>query len=164
MDPVTADKRDRLPKHLLIAFAIALTGYALFFALDQYIRTRKGPWEVSFTTNANGFAEIIINQSSLKLTNVRVVLLEEHPTNGFGTVVFDRPLQSLPFGRTKFEDLTYLPGSVTFELFGHEVELLPRTLYLNKQERGWSQTQYELRPSEKLPASALEDPRKRKRH
>jgi len=157
------EKKDRLPKHLLIAFAIALAGYALFFTLDQYIRTRKGPWEVTFTTNASGYAEIVINQPSLKLTNVRVVLLEERPTNGLGTIRFDHPLQLLPFGKTKFEDLTYLPGSVTFDLFGHEVELLPRALYMNKTERGWKKNEYELRPSDKLPPSALEDSRKRRR-
>ena len=43
----------------------------------------------------------------------------------------------MPFGRVKFEDLTYLPGTVTFDFFGHEIELIPRTLYINRKPRPW---------------------------
>jgi len=163
MDPLEESKQDRLPKHLLIAFACAVAGYALFFMLDQYLRTRKGPWEVTFTTNANGYAEIVVQQPTLGLSNVHITFAEERPTNGLGATRFDRPLQQLPFGKTKFEDLTYLPGSVTFDFFGHEVELLPRTLYLNRQERGWRELNHELRPSEKLPASVLDDSKHRRK-
>jgi hypothetical protein len=34
-------------------------------------------------------------------------------------------------------DTTFQPGTVTFQLFGHEIELLPRTLVLDRQEHGW---------------------------
>jgi hypothetical protein len=41
---------------------------------------------------------------------------------------------------------------VTFDLFGHEVELLPRVLIVNKREIKWnSQAKIELWPTNKLP-------------
>jgi hypothetical protein len=157
------DSSDRLPRHLLIGFALALGIYATFFAGDQWIRARKGPWEVAFQTNAAGDAEIVVNQAALGIADVRVTFTGERPANT-GALRFDAPRKSLPFGAAKFEDLTYLPGSVAFDFFGHEVELLPRTLYLNKEEQGWiSGTNYVLKPEQKLPAGMSYDPRKKKR-
>jgi hypothetical protein len=34
-------------------------------------------------------------------------------------------------------DATSLPGTVAFELFGHEIQLLPRVLTIDNQERPW---------------------------
>jgi hypothetical protein len=34
-------------------------------------------------------------------------------------------------------DTTFLPGTVTFQIFGHEIELLPRVLIIDHQERPW---------------------------
>jgi hypothetical protein len=31
----------------------------------------------------------------------------------------------------------YLPGTVTLELFGHEIELLPRVLIIDRKEHPW---------------------------
>src|SRR5437879_13692919 len=118
---------DKLPKHLLIGFGLALLVYVISFSCDQYIRQRKGPWNVVFGTNRLGWAQIEISQSALGIHST-IIFLGETTTNT-GSLRFDRPSKPVPFGRVKFEDLTYLPGSVAFDLFGHEVELLPRTLY-----------------------------------
>src|SRR6185436_10633530 len=68
------------------------------------------------------------------------------------TVSFDRPRKPVPFGKVIYEDLTQLPGVVTFDLFGHEVELLPRALIVNKREIKWSsQATIGLWPTNKLP-------------
>lgn len=158
------DSSDKLPRHLFIAFAMALLIYAGFFSCDQGIRRRKGGWDVSFQTNSAGHAAIMVNQSALQLTNIQIVFVGESATNAGGRVVFDKPQQSVPFGKVKFEDLTYLPGSVAFDFFGHEVELLPRTLYLNKKEYPWkSGSAFELNAGEKLPPEASYDPRKKKK-
>ena len=74
------DSSDRLPKHLLIGFGLALLVYASFFSCDQYVRHRKGPWAVNFTTNQLGWAEIEISHSSLGVHS---------------TVVFDPPVAAL---------------------------------------------------------------------
>ena len=34
-------------------------------------------------------------------------------------------------------DTTFLPGTLTFQFFGHEIELLPRVLVLDRQEHPW---------------------------
>ncbi|HEV8541142.1 MAG TPA: hypothetical protein VGR78_02010 [Verrucomicrobiae bacterium] len=154
---------DRLSRHLIIAFVLAVGLYALFFSCDQKVRTRKGPWEVQFTTNAEGFAMIVVDQRTLQISNVQIVFLAEHASN-FGIVAFDAPLKPIPFGQTKFEDLTYLPGSEAFNFFGHEVELLPRTLYLNKKEQPWvSGKAYLLHKDAKLRPEMSYDPRKKRR-
>ncbi len=154
---------DKLPRHLLIAFALAVGIYGLFFSCDMALRKRKGPWFVDFQTNTAGNATLTINQPALRITNVQVVFLNE-TAHSTGRVAFDRPQQTVPFGRTKFEDLTYLPGSVAFDFFGHELELLPRTLYLNKKEHPWKPNEViELTPAEKLPPGASHDPRKKRR-
>ncbi|HEX7859655.1 MAG TPA: hypothetical protein VF773_04970 [Verrucomicrobiae bacterium] len=161
MNPATSS--DKLPRHLATGFVIALAVYVTFFSCDQRLRQRKGPWEVTFHTNSAGYAAITVNQRSLRLTNVQIVFRAETATN-LGTVEFNKPQQAVPFGKVKFEDLTYLPGSVAFDFFGHEVELLPRILYLNKKEIAWkSEAVIALDASEKLPADASIDPRKKKR-
>jgi hypothetical protein len=156
------DSSDRLSRHLLIGFLIALVLYAVIFSADQMMRKRKGPWQVQFTTNAQGFATIIVNEPSLKVTNVQIQFIDEHATN-FGSVSFASPLRPTPFGRTKFEDLTYLPGSVAFDFFGQEVELLPRVLYINKKEHPWKPNEvHVVNPEDKLPPGSSYDPRARR--
>ncbi len=156
------DSSDRLPKHLLIGFGCALLVYVVFFSCDQRLRLRKGPWEVVFRTNAVGWATIEVSQGTLGVKTT-VTFVGETATNQ-GTVAFDRPGKRPPFGTVKFEDLTYLPGSVAFDFYGHEVELLPRTLYLNKKEHAWQTNEViELKAAEKLPPGMSYDPRKKKR-
>ena len=36
-----------------------------------------------------------------------------------------------------FQDPTFLPGTVTLRQFGHEIELLPRVLIIDKKEIPW---------------------------
>ena len=43
----------------------------------------------------------------------------------------------VPFGNCVFMDTTFLPGTVTLQLFGHEIELLPRVLVIDRQEHSW---------------------------
>ena len=43
----------------------------------------------------------------------------------------------VPFGNCVFMDTTFLPGTITFQLFGHEIELLPRVLVIDRQEHPW---------------------------
>lgn len=125
------------PKAVLIGLVLAVAIYAGGFALDQHLRTRRGPWEVTFTTEPSGAPAVIVNQRQLNIANLKIVFLGEAMTNVHAAVAFDSPQKPVPFGKVKFEDLTYLPGTVTFDFFGHEVELLPRTLYLNRKAHPW---------------------------
>jgi hypothetical protein len=43
----------------------------------------------------------------------------------------------VPFGKCVFLDTTFLPGTVVLDLFGHEVQLLPRVLTIDHVEHAW---------------------------
>ena len=121
----------------MIGLLLAVGIYAGGFAFDQHLRIRRGPWEVTFTTEPSGAPAIFVNQPKLNIANLKIVFDGESATNAPATVLFDAPQKPVPFGKVKFEDLTYLPGTVTFDFFGHEIELLPRTLYLNRKAHSW---------------------------
>ena len=126
------------PKSVAIVFVVVAAFYfATFWGIERF-RKHRGPWEVAFGSDAQGEATLIVSQPALKLSGVRLVVHGERATNGPGVVRFDRVQQPVPFGRVIYEDLTFrLPGVVTFDLFGHEVELLPRVLIVNKKEVPW---------------------------
>jgi hypothetical protein len=129
-------------KHFLLAFLLALAGYIVFYQIIEYRRTRKGPWQVTFTVSAEGVPAIVINQPKLGITNVRINFSgQTRPaTNGPVTLLFRQPKPvpyEVPFGNCVFMDTTFLPGTITFQFFGHEIELLPRVLVIDRQEQTW---------------------------
>jgi len=144
--------RDNILKHAVFAFLIALVGYVFFYSCDAHLRTHKGPWIVDFQASTNGEPLLVIDQPFLKI-HTQILLAGEKATNTPGVVEFKDPqhLQT-PFGRVRFHDLTYLPGTITLDLYGHEVELLPRTLVLNTKEIAWTNgITYVLTPTDKIP-------------
>ena len=145
-------RRDRLGKHLAIGFAIAAALYISCFRLIEYFREVKGPWQVHFRTDDIGEPSVSVAHEKLAISNVTFVFPGERvaQTNMDDMVEFDAPKTNAPFGRIVFIDTTFLPGTVTFDLFGHEIELLPRTLVLNLKEVPWkSDTTYRLSEKEK---------------
>ena len=152
-------RSDGIRKHLVAAFLLAALLYAAGFALDQHLRTRHGPWAVTFTREPSGDPALVIQQRPLGIRDVKIVFGGESASHRVETVSFDRPGETLPFGRVKFDDLTVLPGTVTIEFAGHEIELLPRTLYLNRRSRPWENgVAITLKSEDKLPVLAEPDP------
>jgi len=152
-----------LAKPVLGALLLALVIYLAGFAFDQHLRTRQGPWRVTFGVEPSGEPAITVTQPKLHLANLKIVFAGERTPPPARTVIFDFPQKPVPFGRVKFEDLTYLPGTVTLDLFGHEIELIPRTLYINRKERPWqSNTTITLTPADK--PRSLPEPNPRKNH
>jgi hypothetical protein len=147
-----APPKDNILKHAAIAFVIALVGYITFYSCDAHLRQRKGPWIVDFQASTNGEPLLIVDQPFLKIHS-RILLAGEKASNTLGIVTFVTPQNlSTPFGRVRFHDLTYLPGTVTLDVYGHEVELLPRTLVLNTKEVAWTNgATYVLTPADKIP-------------
>jgi hypothetical protein len=135
-------KRERPLKHFLWPLVIALLCYSIAYWGIEHRRNRKGPWKVSFTTNAVGLPELVINQPRVGVTNVRLRFIDElAPGEPGGTLLFDQPEPvpyDVPFGKCIFMDTTFLPGTVTFQLFGHEIELLPRVLIIDHEQYGWT--------------------------
>ena len=120
-----------------LLFAAVLGIYLVLFFWIERSRLTKGPWEVEFQTGTNGNATLVVSQSHLKILNARIVVHGETVTNAPGRLAFDRVKLPVPFGEVIFEDLTFLPGVVTFNLLGHEVELMPRALVANKKLIPW---------------------------
>jgi len=133
-------KREGILKQLALLFIVVVGLYALIFAGLQHWRVRKGPWAVTFSGQADGERWIEVNQARLGIDRVRLRFpnTSEKGPLPETTIRFDTPDHApLPFGQLKFIDGTFLPGTVTFDLFGHEVEMLPRVLILDKQEHPW---------------------------
>jgi hypothetical protein len=156
-------KSDGVAKHLILAFVLALVCYGAFYLAIEHRRTWKGPWHVAFTDSAAGAPVMVIDQPSLGITNVQIsfpgqllpatdavdALASDHlrrdspVTNHhllFTTLVFAQPRPvpyDVPFGKCVFMDTTFLPGTVTFRLFDHEIELLPRVLIIDHREHPW---------------------------
>ncbi len=147
-------KSDRLGRHLLIVFILTLAAYAGFYQLDKWLRIHKGPWRAEFSVK-DGAPTLRILQPAMGIESE--LRFPGEPAGWAATnVVFDDVLRTnVPFGTVLFQDLTYLPGTVTMNCFGHEIELLPRTLVINRKETAWpAGSPVTLQPGEKLPPDA----------
>jgi hypothetical protein len=135
-------KPDRAAKHFIVAFLLALVGYIVCYQSIEHRRTRHGPWQVAFTRTVAGEPAIVINQPKLGITNVQIGFAGQRvpPISDTTILVFAAPHPvpfDVPFGKCVFMDTTFLPGTVTLSLFGHEIELLPRTLVIDRQDYPW---------------------------
>lgn len=132
---------DSLPKHLILAFLLALVAYAVFYYTIEHRRTRLGPWQVSFKTDGQGTPAILIDQPALAITNRQIAFAGGRASSN-GTVVMrfsearSVPFE-VPFGQCLFLDTMSLPGTVVLSLFGHQLQLLPRALTIDGEERSW---------------------------
>ncbi len=150
-------------KTAFIVFGVVTALYFVAFHGIEYLRARKGPWEVAFGGDKEGNAALTVSQPALGLSGVRIVARGERATNAPGTVRFDQVKRPVPDGRVIYEDLTFLPGVVTFDFHGHEVELLPRSLIVNKRLVPWqSGATVDLWPTNK-PAEPPQPPKTRRR-
>lgn len=144
------------PKSIAVCFVAVLSLYlAIFYGVEHW-NHRNGAWEIEFMSDAMGNPSIAIYQSKLNISSVEILFPGEKvsATNLAHKVKLDRPLNFLPFqmpiGEVIYEDLRSLPGVITFNFFGHEVELLPRVLIVNKKEIPWkSETIIELSATNK---------------
>ncbi|HHY85474.1 MAG TPA: hypothetical protein GYA07_08055 [Verrucomicrobia bacterium] len=149
-------KREKLLKSLLVVFVGTVAFYAATYFAIEHARHRKGPWIVTFTRSVAGEPEIVIHQPVLGISNVTIRFAGEPPaanlssagesngatrTNSASTTIaFDSPKPvpyDVPFGQCIFMDTTFLPGTVVFDLFGHEIQLIPRVLTVDREEKAW---------------------------
>jgi hypothetical protein len=121
---------------------ITLIVYIAVFSVVENRRRKNGPWELTFSQTDNAPA-LAINHPKLGLSNITIVFPEAAvPTNLPQTIRFQHgqiaPAMELPFGKCLFLDTLYLPGTVTCEMFGHEIQILPRTMTIDRVEHPWS--------------------------
>jgi hypothetical protein len=138
----TRMKSDNLLRHIWVPFLIAVLVYVFFYTGIEHRRTRSGPWEVTFTNSAAGGPALVINQPKLAITNVQIIF--SGGSNGVSTENATLDLSQprnvpypVPFGKCVFMDTTFLPGTIVFDLFGHEIQLIPRVLTIDGKEIPW---------------------------
>ncbi len=144
-------------------FVLALGVYVLLYSTDQNLRSKDGGWQVTYTTNQVGTPMLVVNLSSAGIADRAVIFNGETVSAGFRpfTTNYVTPTHlpvAVPFGQWFHGDLTYLPGVVTFNLFGadanatgprHEVELQKRGLVVNRKRHDWNGPPVELSPADK---------------
>ncbi len=141
-------QNDGILKHFALALVIALVFYLAGFTWLEHRRVVKGPWEVVFRTDPAGTPSLSIAQTNLGITQaISFPARKASPANLSRRVRFEQGTTNLPFGEMIFQDPTFLPGTVTMRLFGHQIELLPRMLTIDKTEYPWKAgSQIEVRP------------------
>jgi hypothetical protein len=145
-------KSENFVKHAAAVFILALAIYILAYSAIEHYRSHNGPWRVAFTNDASGAPTMLIAQPALTITNVQLVFAGAvlPVTNTLPALALEQPRPvpfEVPFGRCVFLDLTSLPGTAAFNVFGHEVQLLPRVLTIDKVEHSWrSDAVYTLPP------------------
>ena len=127
---------------ILFLFMAVLAVYFLVFYVIEHKRRSNGPWRVAFASPGNrGTPFIIINQPALKISNVRIRFPGQDAPQTNAVLILDHPREwpfDAPFGKCIFFDGLSQPGTVTFELFNHEIQLLPRVLTIDKKEHPWT--------------------------
>ena len=129
----------RTAKVLIAVFLVTLFAYVTAFTWIEHTRVRQGPWLLTFTTETNTPA-LVINQPFFHLTNIKILFPGATATNAIETIPFagvHRVPFDLPFGECIFLDTLSLPGTVTMKIFGHEIQLLPRVLTIDRKEQPW---------------------------
>lgn len=130
-------RQEGILKHFAAALVIAVVFYFAGFNWLQHRRVEKGPWQVTFQTDAAGTPAISIVQSNLNIFKT-ISFPRGRAAPGLSrTLAFGQETPDLPFGEMIYQDPTFLPGTVTMRLFGHEIELLPRVLTIDKKEYTW---------------------------
>ena len=126
-------------KQVVAVFVVTLIIYVVGFSWLEHRRVVKGPWNVAFATDDGGHPALTISQAALGISNVTVRVSDKTITNRLGPtlVSFATVTNVPPFGDMPYFDATFLPGALTFNLLGHEIELLPRTLKVDLQEMPW---------------------------
>jgi hypothetical protein len=133
-------KSDNPFRHFAIPFGIAVLVYVIFYFGIEHRRTRKGPWEVTLMNDASGTPTLIVNQTTLNITNLQITFPGETNRTPSTSFSFSQPQPvpyDIPFGKCVFMDTTFLPGTIVFDLFGHEIQLIPRVLRIDMKEIPW---------------------------
>lgn len=148
-------------------FIATLFFYITFYGGCMACRRKGGPWAITQDKLPDG-TPIVKIEHHLILSNAPVILQfpgEVAParfTNHPFLRLYTQPnTNALPYGPVVFLDTTFLPGNVTLDVFGHLVEMIPRTLFIDGKEVGWHPgTNIIVSPSYKLPLEARPKPKR----
>jgi hypothetical protein len=138
MNPTASPRGDNMRQILAVSFVLALVMYVGCFWWIQHERSVKGPWVIVFAADAQGSPSLQISQVKLRISE-KLIFPDDRitRTNFSERIVFSEAMTNLPFGEMLLQDELYLPGSVTLRVAGHQIEILPRVLILDKKESPW---------------------------
>jgi hypothetical protein len=127
-------------KHIVPVFWCALLLYAAAYTALEHLRTRKGPWQVTFISEPGHAPALIVSQPALGISNAAITFPGASAPATNITLRFSQPYPvpfDEPLGRCLFMDTTFLPGTLVFNLYDHEVQLIPRVLTIDRVEYPW---------------------------
>jgi hypothetical protein len=133
-------RQEGILKHIAAALVIAVVFYIVGFTWLERRRHANGPWEVTFRADAAGVPTLAISETKLNISQNLLFPHAKATPNLSQTITFGQDTPDLPFGEMEFQDPTFLPGTVTMRLFGHQVELIPRVLSIDRKEYTWNAT------------------------
>jgi hypothetical protein len=123
---------------LAAAAVLSAVFYCAAFWWIEHERAAQGPWEIVFIADAAGRPSLRITQPALKISEGLSFPDDQVARPNLAELVrFRQAVTNLPFGEMLLQDPLYLPGTITMRLFGHLVEVLPRTLVVDHQEHAW---------------------------
>jgi hypothetical protein len=130
--------RDGLLRPLAVAAVLAVVFYIAAFWGIEHWRAAEGPWEITFLSDGAGRPSLDISQPALKISE-RLSFPDEKVArlNLAERVNFRDSVTNLPFGELLQQDPLHLPGTIAMRLFGRQVQVLPRTLIVDKTEHPW---------------------------
>jgi len=131
-------RHDSLLRHLAVAAVLAAVFYCATFSWIEHRRVAKGPWEIAFISDGAGRPSLRITQRALEISESLSFPDDQVARRNLTELVkFREAATNLPFGEMLMQDPLYLPGTITMRLFGHRIEVLPRTLVVDQQEHPW---------------------------
>ncbi|MSU59578.1 MAG: hypothetical protein EXS35_15665 [Pedosphaera sp.] len=133
-------KRGRLAAQIILVFIASLVGYVVVFHWIENRRVVNGPWTVTFTNDA-GRPVLELTHAKLGLHHIRISFPDAPAqTNAPQTIEFTqaRPVPyPVPYGQCIFQDTLFQPGTVVLQIFGHEIQFMPRVLTIDRVEHPW---------------------------
>jgi hypothetical protein len=161
LNPDPSPDAEKTLRKFFSVFIATLFLYVTVYGGCEAYRRRNGAWQLTFDKLPDGTPQLRIDHP--RILGASPVSLnfpgEVAPrvTNGPITYVYSRPdTNSTPFGPILFLDTSTLPGNITLNAFGHVVEMVPRTLFVNLHEVPWTPgTNITLSATNKPPAETL---------
>ena len=105
-------------------------------------RRRGGPWALTYALGSNGVPTLRIEHSRILPDGPVTIAFpgETSPRSDLPiTAIFSVPITNrMPFGPVLFVDTSSLPGTVALACFGHVVEMVSRTLFVDLHEVPWT--------------------------
>jgi hypothetical protein len=137
------DEGTKAVKAFAALFFATLFLYVTLYGGCMAVRQRGGPWVMFQDRMPDGTPVVRLEHHKL-LSGGGVTLSfpGEHAPSRFTNAplmrVFNTPSTNiLPFGPVEFVDVTFLPGTIAVDCFGHLIEAVPRTLFIDGREIPW---------------------------